>query len=197
VFERVGPMQKRTKGSRCRPLRRRPRRRCRPARPGVRETECGPDADQTAHEPVRPDCTALRQSVRTGYWLGQTALEPPIGIEPMTYALRACRSARWWSMVRAVQCWNLLRSRRLARASGSRCWEYGGTSGAWDHSLGRARCEDGHRAVGLLRANYGGTCAPRSRRWRRPVRLLAGCGWSCPGRQVGCRASMREDLRLR
>src|SRR5215217_6829647 len=56
---------------------------------GVREIECGPDADQTAHEPLRPDRAALRESARTGHWLGQTISEPPRGIEPRTYALRA------------------------------------------------------------------------------------------------------------
>ena len=31
---------------------------------------------------------AIREFVRTGCWLGHTALEPPRGIEPRTYALR-------------------------------------------------------------------------------------------------------------
>src|SRR5215207_948981 len=47
-------------------------------------TRCGPNA----HEPVNPDGAALRESARTGRWLGQTTSEPPRGIEPVTYALR-------------------------------------------------------------------------------------------------------------
>jgi integrase len=82
---------RRLRGSLCGRSRRccgRSRRCCGPARPRLHETQCGPNADSKGPKPAQSRRAALREFVRTGRWLGHTGSEPPIGIEPMTYALR-------------------------------------------------------------------------------------------------------------
>ena len=49
--------------------------------------------DQTASDAIKSSRAALPNSAGTVRRLGHTASEPPIGIEPMTYALRVASTA--------------------------------------------------------------------------------------------------------
>ena len=49
--------------------------------------------DQSASDAVKSSRAALPNSAGTVRRLGHTASEPPIGIEPMTYALRVASTA--------------------------------------------------------------------------------------------------------
>jgi hypothetical protein len=84
--------------------------------------------------PLRPDRAALRESARTGNWLGQTISEPPRGIEPRTYALRdspALMVVDGWCRLGLALCPTVHGRRRLVTAS--------------DGSSGARRGHPGHR----------------------------------------------------
>jgi hypothetical protein len=80
-----------------------------------------------------------------------------------TGLLTRVSGTRWSSMVAAVQCWPLLRDRRLVRASDGRCWGYGGTSGAWN-------CRTIARSAASARVGWASTTASaRLPKGRRPA----------------------------
>jgi hypothetical protein len=87
------------------------------------------DEERRGHAESFPSTTTQHSRGLPNPGRSQAPTKAAWGIEPQTYALRACRvrdGGRWSERSSAG---SLRRSRRLVRASDGRCWEYGARRG--------------------------------------------------------------------